>query len=207
VEVALALAQGWRLAEADSVLELAAREGAAAGDGSAEGLALTRLALLRGRTHGVDAGLALLDRAARVLPRTDSVGRALALAYRAQLILARGTAGAAPLADSAFRLARRTKAARIEGIAYNVLGSEQLRVRHPDSAEALFGRAVERLRAAGDLAGYAGSLQWRGYLLRSRGELGLAERDLRAALAGGPLAGLIGHGWTEMNLGPGERAR
>ena len=91
---------------ADSLLTLAATEAAAAGDGSAEGAALARLALIRGRTQGVDAGLALLDRATRVLPPHDSTRRALALAYRAQLVLARGTPGAGPLADSALRLAR-----------------------------------------------------------------------------------------------------
>ena len=201
IETALALAQQWRLGETDSLLTIAASEGAAAGDGTAEGVALARLALLRGRTQGVDAGLALLDRAVRALPPADSVDRALALAYRAQLVLARGTPGAGPLADSALRLARRTGAARIEGLAYNILGREQLRVRRADSAEVLFSRAVERLRAAGDLAGYAGALQWRGYLLRSRGELGAAERDLRAGLAVGRIAGQVVLGWTEMNLG------
>ena len=201
IETALALAQQWRLGETDSLLTIAAAEGAAAGDGSAEGAALARLALLRGRTHGVDAGLALLDRATRALPAHDSADRALALAYRAQLVLARGTAGAGPIADSALRLAKRSGAARVEGMAYNILGREQLRVRRTDSAEVLFGRAVERLRAAGDLAGYAGSLQWRGYLLRSRGELDAAERDLRAGLAVGRIAGQVVLGWTEMNLG------
>src|SRR5688500_9962963 len=201
IETALALAQQWRLGETDSLLTLAAAEAATAGDGSAEGAALARLALIRGRTQGVDDGLALLDRAARVLPAHDSAGRALALAYRAQLVLARGTPGAGPLADSALRLARQSGAARVEGLAYNILGREQLRVRRADSAEVLFGRAVERLRAAGDLAGYAGSLQWRGYLLRSRGELGAAERDLRAGLAVGKIAGQVVLGWTEMNLG------
>jgi CHAT domain-containing protein/tetratricopeptide (TPR) repeat protein len=201
IETAIALAQQWRLGETDSLLTIAAREGQMAGDGSAEGAALARLAVLRGRTQGVDSGLALLDRSARVLPPTDSVGRALALAYRAQLLLARGTPGAGPLADSALRLARRAGAPRVEGLVYNVMGREQLRVRRADSAEVLFGRAIERLRDAGDLAGYAGSLQWRGYLLRSRGELGAAERDLRAAIAVGPIAGQIVLGWTEMNLG------
>lgn len=206
IETAIALAQQWRLTEADSVLALAATEGSVAGDGGAEGTALARLALLRGRTHGVAAGLALLDRASKVLPVTDSVGRALTLAYRAQLILARGTAGAAPIAHSALRLARRAGAARIEGLAFNILGREELRVRRPDSAEVLFGRAVDRLRTAGDLAGYAGSLQWRGYLLRSRGELGAAERDLRAALTVGSIAGPVVLGWTELNLGQVEMA-
>ena len=201
IESALALAQQWRLAETDSLLALAAREGAAAGDGSAEAAARTRLALIRGRTQGVDSGLALLGHAARVLPPTDSTGRALILAFRAQLVLARGTPGAGPLADSALRLSRLTGVARIEGLAYNILGREQLRVRRADSAEVLFGRAVDRLREAGDLAGYAGSLQWRGYLLRSRGELGAAERDLRTGLAVGRIAGQIVLGWTEMNLG------
>src|SRR5574338_1184224 len=60
IESALALAQQWKLAETDSVLTLAASEAVAAGDGSAEGAAVTRLALLRGRTPGVDSGLALL---------------------------------------------------------------------------------------------------------------------------------------------------
>ena len=201
IESALALAQQWRLAETDSLLSIAAEEGAAARDGAAEGAAFTRLALLRGRTQGVDSGLAMVARAARALPPGDSVGRALMLTYRAQLYLARGTPGAGPLGDTALRLARGARAARIEGIVYNVLGREQLRVRRPDSAEVLFGRSIDRLRAAGDLAGYAGSLQWRGYLLRSRGELGAAERDLRAGLAVGPIAGLIVLGWTEMNLG------
>ena len=201
IETALALAQQWRMAESDSLLAIAASEGAAAGNGSAEGAALARLALLRGRTQGVDAGLALLDRASRVLPPTDSVDRALALAYRAQLVLARGTAGAGPLADSALRLARGAGAARVEGLAYNILGRELLRVRRADSAEVLFSRAVERLRDAGDLAGYAGSLQWRGFLLRTRGELGAAERDFRAGLAVGRIAGQVVLGWTEMNLG------
>src|SRR5215207_4459676 len=201
IETALALAQQWRLGETDSLLTLAAAEAAAAGDGSAEGAALARLAVIRGRTQGVDAGLALLDRASRALPAQDSSNRALALAYRAQLVLARGTPGAQPLADSALRLARRSGAARVEGLAYNILGREQIRVRRPDSAEVLFGRAVERLRSAGDLVGYAGSLQWRGYLLRARGELGAAERDLRAGLAVGRIAGQVVLGWTEMNLG------
>ena len=201
IENALAASQQWRVADADSLLFLASSEAAAAGDGSAEGAALTRLALIRGRTQGVDAGLALLDRATRLLPATDTTDHALALAYRAQLVLARGTAGAGPLADSALRLARRVRAARIEGIAYNVLGREQLRVRRADSAEVLFGRAVARLKEAGDLAGYAGALQWRGYLLRSRGELGAADRDLRAGLAVGKIAGQLTLGWTEMNVG------
>jgi CHAT domain-containing protein len=201
IETAIALAQQGQLGETDSLLTIAAAEGQTAGDPTAEGAALTRLALLRGRTQGVDAGLALLDRARRTLPMHDSVNRSLALAYHAQLLLARGTPGAGPLADSALRLARRSGAARIEGMSYNILGREQLRVRRADSAEVLFGRAVDRLRAAGDLAGYAGSLQWRGYLLRSRGELGAAERDLRAGLGVGRIAGQVVLGWTEMNLG------
>ena len=206
IESALATAQQWRVREADSVLAIAVTEARAAGYGVAEGAALTRLALIRGRTHGVDAGLALLDTATRVLPASDLPDRALALAYRAQLLLARGTPGGGPLADSALRLARRSNSARIEGIAYNVLGREQLRVRRADSAEVLFGRAVRRLKDAGDLIGYAGALQWRGYLLRSRGELGAAERDLRAGLAVGKIAGQLTLGWTEMNLGQVEMA-
>jgi CHAT domain-containing protein/tetratricopeptide (TPR) repeat protein len=206
IETALVLVQQWRLAESDSLLALAAVEGATAGDRSAEGGALTRLALLRGRTQGVDAGLALLDRATRLLPPNDSTEHALALAYRAQLVLARGTPGAGPLADSSLRLARRLGIARIEGVSYNILGREQLRVRRPDSAEVLFGRAVEKLREAGDLAGYAGALQWRGFLLRNRGELAAAERDLRAGLAVGRIAGQLILGWTEMNLGQVEMA-
>ena len=201
IETALVHAQQWRLAETDSLLSIAAREGAAAGDGSAESAALTRVALIRGRTQGVDSGLAVLDRSARVLPRIDSTGRALNLAYRAQLVLARGTPGAASLADSALRLARLTGDARVEGLAYNIMGREQIRVRRADSAEVLFGRAVERLREAGDMTGYAGSLQWRGYLLLARGELGAAERDLRTGLAVGKIAGQFVLGWTEMNLG------
>src|SRR5215212_12041727 len=78
IETALALAQQWRMGESDSLLAIAATEGATAGDRTAEGMALARMALLRGRTQGVDAGLALLDRAVRVLPPTDSVDRALA---------------------------------------------------------------------------------------------------------------------------------
>ena len=206
IEAAVAAGQQWRVREADSMLSIAVSEARAARYGAAEGAALTRLALIRGRTHGVDAGLALLDSATRVLPASDLPDRALALAYRAQLLLARGTPGAGPLADSALRLARRSNSARIEGIAYNVLGREQLRVRRADSAEVLFGRAVRRLKDAGDLVGYAGALQWRGYLLRSRGELGAAERDLRAGLAVGKLAGLLTLGWTEMNLGQVEMA-
>ena len=189
IETALASAQQWQLGETDSLLFLASSEAARAGDGTAEGAALTRLALLRGRTQGVDAGLALLDRATRVLSETDSSERALALAYRAQLVLARGTAGAAPLADSALRLARRSGAARVEGIAYNILGREQLRVRNADSAEVMFGRAVTRLKEAGDLAGYAGALQWRGFLLRSRGEL---EQPTATSVRGSASAGLPG---------------
>jgi len=201
IETAIAAGQQWRVRAADTLLAVAAAEAEVAGDGSARGAALTRLALIRGRTHGVDAGLALLDSATHLLPGSDLAGRALALAYRAQLVLARGTPGAGPLADSALRLARLARAARIEGIAYNVLGREQYRVRRPDSAEVLFGRAVRRLKDAGDLTGYAGALQWRGYLLRSRGELGAAERDLRAGLAVGSIAGQLTLGWTEMNLG------
>jgi CHAT domain-containing protein/tetratricopeptide (TPR) repeat protein len=201
IETALVAGQQWRVRDADSLLSIAVSEARAARSGTAEGAALTRLALIRGRTHGVDAGLALLDTANRVLPATDIAGRALALAYRAQLLLARGTSGAGPLADSALRLARRAGAARIEGIAYNVMGREQYRVRRVDSAEVLFGRAVRRLKDAGDLVGYAGALQWRGFLLRSRGELGAAERDLRAGLAVGKIAGQLTLGWTEMNLG------
>jgi CHAT domain-containing protein len=201
IETAIATGQEWRVRDADSLLFLAASEAATAGDGAAEGSALTRLALIRGRTEGVDAGIALIDRATRVIPADDFADRALALAYRAQLVLARGTPGAGPLADSALRLARRAGAARIEGIAWNILGREQLRVRRPDSAEVLFGRAVTRLKEAGDLAGYAGALQWRGYLLRSRGELGAADRDLRAGLGVGKIAGQLTLGWTEMNVG------
>ena len=201
IETALVHAQQWRLAETDSLLALAAREAAIAGDRSAESAALTRLGLIRGRTQGVDSGLAMLDRSTRVLPADDAFGRGLVLAYRAQLILARGTPGAAPLADSALRIARLAGDARTEGLAYNILGRELLRIRRADSAEVLFGRAVDRLRDAGDMTGYAGSLQWRGYLLRSRGELAAAERDLRAGLGVGKIAGQIVLGWTEMNLG------
>ena len=200
LETALTLAQQWRARESDSLLSLASSEAAAAGDGSAEGIALARLAVMRGRTQGVDAGLALVDRAERVIPATDSISRALALVVRGQLLLARGTPGAGPLGDSALRLARGPGGARVEGTAYNLLGRELLRVRRADSAEVLFGRAVTRLQQAGDLAGYAGSLQWRGYLLRSRGELGAAERDLRNGLAVGRVAGQLVLGWTQMNL-------
>ena len=79
IEIALAFAQRWRLVESDSTLAVAAADAAIARDGSAEGAALSLLGLLRGRTQGVDAGLALLDRAARVIPPNDSTGRALAV--------------------------------------------------------------------------------------------------------------------------------
>src|SRR6478672_6123059 len=108
IETALAAGQQWLARDADSLLSIAVAEARVAGYATAEGGALTRLALIRGRTHGVDAGLALLDSATRVLPASDVPGRALALAYRAQLLLARGTPGAGPLADSALRLARRS---------------------------------------------------------------------------------------------------
>jgi len=201
IVTAVMAGQQWRVRDADSLLSLAVSEARAANSSGAEGAALTRLALIRGRTQGVDAGFALLDSATRVLPASNVPERALALAYRAQLVLARGSAGAGPLADSALRLARRAGAARVEGIAYNVLGREQYRVRRVDSAEVLFGRAVRRLKDAGDLVGYAGALQWHGFLLRSRGELGAAERDLRSGLAVGKIAGQLTLGWTEMNLG------
>jgi CHAT domain-containing protein/tetratricopeptide (TPR) repeat protein len=201
IETALALTQQFRIADTDSLLALGASEAEIAGDRYAQGAALSRLAVLRGRTQGVDSGLALLTRAERVSPPNDTAGRAVIYTYRAQLLLARGAPGAGPLGDSALRLARRANAPRIEGLVYNVLGREQLRVRRPDSAEVLFGRAIDRLRAAGDLAGYAGSLQWRGYLLLSRGELGAADRDLRAGLGVGRIAGPLILGWTEMNLG------
>ena len=58
IETAFSLAQQWRLREADSVLAIAATEGAAAADGRTEGVALATMALFRGRTQGVDAGLA-----------------------------------------------------------------------------------------------------------------------------------------------------
>jgi CHAT domain-containing protein len=201
IETALALTQQFRLADTDSLLTLGAREAEIAGDRYAQVAALSRLGVLRGRTQGVDSGLAILSRAERVVAPNDLAGRASILAYRAQLVLARGTAGAGPLADSALRLARRAGAVRLEGLIYNTLGREQVRVRRADSAEVLFGRAVAKLKAAGDLAGYAGSLQWRGYLLRSRGELGAADRDLRAGLAVGRIAGQLILGWLEMNLG------
>ena len=201
IETALALTQQFRLGDTDSLLTLGAREAEIAGDQYAQVAALSRLGVLRGRTQGVDSGFAVLSRAERALAPNDVTGRASILVYRAQLLLARGTAGAGPIADSALRLARRAGAMRVEGLAYNTLGREQLRVRRADSAEVLFGRSVDRLRAAGDLAGYAGSLQWRGYLLRSRGELGAADRDLRAGLAVGRIAGQLILGWLEMNLG------
>jgi CHAT domain-containing protein len=201
IETALALTQQFRLGDTDSLLTLGAHEAQIAGDRYAEVAALSRLGVLRGRTQGVDSGLAVLSRAERALAPNDIAGRASILAYRAQLVLARGTAGAGPLADSALRLARRARAPRLEGLIYNILGRELYRVRRADSAEVLFGRAVDKLKAAGDLAGYAGSLQWRGYLLRSRGELGAADRDLRAGLAVGQIAGQLILGWLEMNLG------
>jgi tetratricopeptide (TPR) repeat protein len=195
------LGQRWRAPEADSALSRALEEGTAIGDRAVEVEALVRLALLRGRTVGVPAGLALLDRAERMRARADTVGRLQVLTTRAQLLLARGDTGAVALAEEARRVATKAKRPRVEGLVLQILAREQYRRGKVDSAIALYGRSARLLEPVNERVGYAVALQWRGFLLRNRGDFGAARQDLERALGAGDAAGALTLGWVRLNLG------
>jgi tetratricopeptide (TPR) repeat protein len=191
----------WITAPADSLLTQAITEATALGDRRAELGALVRLSMLRSRTAGVPAGLALLDRAERLVARTDTIGRLQILTSRAQLFLARGDTGAARLAEQTRRLARQAKLKRAEALALQILAREQLRVGRSDSAIVLFGRSATLLEPLREWVGLAVALQWRGFLLRMNGNLGAARRDLERVLEIGDAAGALTLGWVQLNLG------
>jgi CHAT domain-containing protein/tetratricopeptide (TPR) repeat protein len=198
---AASFASRWRTADADTALAAVAAEARAAGERRSAVLAMSALATIRSRTQGVPAGMALVDEARQLVTPDDTVGLASIMATRGAILLARGDPSGPAVADSTRVLARAAHLTRIEGAAYLLLAREELRVAHTDSAVALFGAAADRFKRAGDRSTYAGSLQWRGYVLQTHGRLGDALHDLETARAVGDTAGPLVLGWTYLDLG------
>jgi len=182
-----ALGVAWALdvrgssADADTAFARARAMAQARGDRAAEAEALIGVSVHRASQHGISAGLALLDTAARLAPvdaRDEQAGIAVRRALFAAVLRRRSAAAGAA---AALRLAEQAGEPRLQALALQAraLGLE-LAARADSAASVL--AAVERIeRAVRDRAMLGETLLRHGDIARARGDIGAARQyDLAA---------------------------
>ena len=160
----------------------------AAGDREAEGEALVWLSTSVAYAEGIERGLALLDRAERLLPDDALELRAERLRRRAGLRAVAGVPGAAADAADAVALARHSGSVRAEAQALRAVGQVLYFQGARDSANAVLRRAEALYRRGRDHGQLATAMLWRVNALTGHGELGEALELSRQALEEGRAA-------------------
>jgi tetratricopeptide (TPR) repeat protein len=145
--------------------------------------ALIVLGIVRSRSVGLDSALAILGSAARVIPRDDVWLRSLldcnVIMIRVRKAEPRAPILARPTADAAVRSGNMRAAATCLA----ALAQDYERRTLMDSALATFTEVAALQRAARNFAALAGTRQWQGFVLLSRGRYPEARAMLNEALA------------------------
>jgi CHAT domain-containing protein/tetratricopeptide (TPR) repeat protein len=182
------LGQAWALEErgfsnaAEAEFELARKQARAARDGAAEAEALIALSFVAGRVSGVPAGLALLDRALRLIPEGALDLKSHLLSHRAGLRGVLGAPEAMADAESSLDLARRAGDLRAEAQALRSVGKVHFYRSEYPPAVAFYRQAEERFRKARDISWLAVTVTDRAGAHLSYGDFGEALDALRVGL-------------------------
>ena len=183
------LGQAWALEErgfsngAETEFEAARKAAHAARDGAAEAEALIALSFVAGRVSGVTAGLALLDRALRLIPEGALDLQSSLLSHRAGLRGVQGAPEAMADAESSVDFARRAGDLRAEAQALRSVGKVYFYRSEYPPAIASYRQAEERFRKARDISWLAVTITDRVGAHLSYGDFGEALEALRVGLA------------------------
>lgn len=183
------LGQAWALEErgfsndAETEFEAARKAAQAARDRAAEAEALIALSFVAGRVSGVPAGLALLDRALRLIPEGALDLHSHLLSHRAGLRGLLGAPEAMADAEASIATARRAGDLRAEAHALRSAAKVHFYRSEYPSAFAFFRQAEERFRRARDISWLAVTITDRAGAHLSYGDFGEAMEALRVGLA------------------------
>jgi CHAT domain-containing protein/tetratricopeptide (TPR) repeat protein len=183
------LGQAWALEErgfsngAEAEFEAVRKAAHAARDRAAEAEALIALSFVAGRVSGVPAGLALLDRALRLIPEGALDLHSHLLSHRAGLRGLLGAPEAMADAEASIAIARRAGDLRAEAQALRSAAKVQFYRSEYPSAFAFFRQAEERFRRARDVSWLAVTITDRAGAHLSYGDFGEAMEALRVGLA------------------------
>ncbi len=183
------LGQAWALEErgfsngAEAEFEAVRKAARAARDKAAEAEALIALSFVAGRVSGVPAGLALLDRALRLIPEGALDLQSHLLSHRAGLRGVSGAPEAMADAEASIAIARRAGDLRAEAQALRSAAKVHFYRSEYPPAVALFRQAEERFRSARDISWLAVTITDRAGAHLSYGDFGEAMEALRVGLA------------------------
>ena len=183
------LGQAWALEErgfsnaAEAEFQAARKAAQAARDRAAEAEALIALSFVAGRVSGVPAGLALLDRAQRLIPEGALDLRSHLLSHRAGLRGLLGAPEAMADAEESLAIARRAGDLRAEAQALRSAAKVHFYRSQYPPAVAFFRQAEERFRRARDISWLAVTITDRAGAHLSYGDFGEAMDALRVGLA------------------------
>jgi CHAT domain-containing protein len=198
---ALALRVRWKTEQADRWLQLADSEARLTGDSAASAEALFELAYLRARAAGVASAESLFARGESMLARGDRRLQAMRQCTRARVRAVVASPLTEELAITGARQARAAGEPRLEAACLHALAGDLRRRGLLDSALTVWERVEALQRDAGDRAGLAATLQWRGAAWSQDGYYGYARRDLEDAVREGHASGnLSAVAWAWMNL-------
>lgn len=183
------LGQAWALEErgfsngAETEFEAARKAAHAARDGAAEAEALIALSFVAGRVSGVPAGIALLDRAQRLIPSDALDLQSHLLSHRAGLRGLLGAPEAIKDAEASIAAARRAGDPRAEAQGLRSAAKVHFYRSEYPQAFTFFRQAEDRFRSAHDISWLAVTLTDRAGAHLSYGDFGEAAEALRAGLA------------------------
>jgi hypothetical protein len=184
----LGLGQGFeeygRMQEVDGLFVDALAGARGLGDRAAEGEALLWLGNIRAVSHGLEASIALLDSALRVLPLDAADLRIQCRCRRAQLLFVMGRADAAAELRAASQLARGVENPRAEAPCIRARAIELGHRGQGDSAAALYAAFAEQLSRVRDRSARGRALTWRAMVMREDlADYGGAREELYRAQA------------------------
>jgi len=183
------LGQAWALEErgfsnrAEAEFEAARKAAHEARDGAAEAEALIALSFVAGRVSGVPAGIALLDRAQRLIPADALDLQSHLLSHRAGLRGLLGAPEAIKDAEASIAAARQAADPRAEAQGLRSAAKVHFYRSEYPQAFSFFRQAEDRFRSAHDISWLAVTLTDRAGAHLSYGDFGEAAEALRVGLA------------------------
>jgi CHAT domain-containing protein len=193
-------AQGWTTKAGTALIE--ARSAAhSAGDSIAEGEALLGISLLRAFGESLDAGLATLDTAERLIPANRHDLHAERLRQRGALRGIVGRPEARADVAEAIALARKSSSERVLGQALKAFAQVLQFEGKRDSSSIVLRQAEEAYRRGRDRSQLATALLWHVNALLGQGDFGEANRLAHLALIEGQAAGnlfAVGSAYTAL---------